>query len=350
MVSSFDFANDAHAGQVRKYTGEPYITHPICVLKILEEFASEILDANPFLRDVTLLHDVVEDTDVDIATIVSVFGQDIGEGVDSLTDCFTKQLHPELNRAQRKDAESDRLSKIDQRFQYIKIADLIHNAQSIRENDPSFWRAFRHEALNLLHKFAPVVRFSRIGSELASELSNSDNLEYDSVMLDLETMAVGPNAAVVQIGAIAFNLETGVRGPDVFLIDVDTQSCVELGGEIHPSTLHFWEKLEGFKPHSTPQPIMNALMALQRWFEDRPDVKRVWSQGPSFDVAIMEGYFLKTGLMVPWRYSDARDTRTVYDLANGLGWQKPAGTESTHNALGDCDRQIICLLSALEVL
>lgn len=96
--------------------------------------------------------------------------------------------------------------------------------------------------------------------------------------------------------------------------------------------------------------MRSALTDLARWLGKYPDLKRVWAQGPSFDVAILEGYYRRAGLPIPWGYSMPRDTRTVYDLAKERGWSKPEGTQAVHTSLEDCRRQIICLMSALNVL
>lgn len=54
----------------------------------------------------------------------------------------------------------------------------------------------------------------------------SDDNTMDSVMIDLETMATGPNAGVIQVGAIPFNSRTGLVKPDLFEVDVDlTAPC-----------------------------------------------------------------------------------------------------------------------------
>ena len=80
-------AIEAHGDQRRKYTGEPYITHPIHVAKILEdsvEHTTEMLAA-------AILHDVVEDTPVTFRDIKSHFGTDIAELVHYCTNVSEKE-------------------------------------------------------------------------------------------------------------------------------------------------------------------------------------------------------------------------------------------------------------------
>lgn len=178
----------------------------------------------------------------------------------------------------------------------------------------------------------------------------SDDNTMDSVMIDLETMATGPNAGVIQVGAIPFNSRTGLAKPDLFEVDVDLHSALLLGGEVDASTVQFWRDQGGLQPKRPPKAMRSALTDLARWLGKYPDLKRVWAQGPSFDVAILEGYYRRAGVPIPWGYSMARDTRTVYDLAKERGWSKPEGTQAVHTSLEDCRRQIICLMSALNVL
>lgn len=63
-----EFATKAHEGQVRKYTGDPYIIHPIAVAKRAVELANEYRVWNAaneeIIRSISYLHDVLEDTSV----------------------------------------------------------------------------------------------------------------------------------------------------------------------------------------------------------------------------------------------------------------------------------------------
>lgn len=176
--------------------------------------------------------------------------------------------------------------------------------------------------------------------------------DMNAVMIDLETLATGPNAGVVQIAAWPFNTETGKVSVDPFAVDVSLQTCLMVGGEVDEGTVLWWrEQAAGGVPFpETGVPIREALTRLSEWFERQPEETawNVWAQGPSFDVAILEGYYKRLGLKVPWGYSAARDTRTVYWLARQTGWEKPPETIAHHVATEDCRRQIICVLDALN--
>lgn len=135
------FAAIAHAGQVRKYTGEPYVLHPIHVMRLLWD--GGIKDTDILIA--ALLHDVVEDTGVNLSTIERRFGKFVAKLVDELTDKFTKEAYPSLNRAKRKQMERERIATTCGGSQTIKYADLISNTESIVPHDPGFARRYLEE-------------------------------------------------------------------------------------------------------------------------------------------------------------------------------------------------------------
>jgi len=144
IVKAEIFATQAHAlvEQKRKYTGEDYIVHPIRVAKIVEQFGgSDDQIAAAFL------HDVVEDTDVDILDVRMEFGNNIGEIVDGLTDVSqpsdgNRKLRKAMDRAHSADASAE--------AQFVKCADIIDNSADISANDPNFSKVYKQEMLELL--------------------------------------------------------------------------------------------------------------------------------------------------------------------------------------------------------
>ena len=71
---AFEFATRAHEGQVRKYTGVPYIVHPSEVMGIVST-----VEHDDAMLAAALLHDVVEDTDHTVDDIRAEFGDDVAE-------------------------------------------------------------------------------------------------------------------------------------------------------------------------------------------------------------------------------------------------------------------------------
>jgi len=149
-----DFANSAHRGQKRKYTGEDYIEHPIAVaLAVREQFPDD-----SSMVCAALLHDVLEDTDVDHAqlraflhrTCNSLAAERILKLVVELTDVYTNEDFEYLNRAERKRREAERLRSVSYEAQCIKRADIADNSLSINELDPKFAEVFNSEKAFLL--------------------------------------------------------------------------------------------------------------------------------------------------------------------------------------------------------
>lgn len=136
------FATKAHDGQVRKYTGVPYIVHPIEVSEIVARHngSNEMIAA-------ALLHDVVEDTDVTIDEIRNEFGNAVALLVDDLTDVSKKE---DGNRAVRKAMDREHIAKASAAAMVVKAADMISNGKDIKENDPAFAKVYLKEMKALL--------------------------------------------------------------------------------------------------------------------------------------------------------------------------------------------------------
>lgn len=182
-----------------------------------------------------------------------------------------------------------------------------------------------------------------------------DYQEPDCVMVDIESMGVNENAALIQVGAAVFNFNGKPLPPSVnrptFVQDIDLMSSLQAGGIVDQSTVRWWNDRGGFpaNPKQPPVHIRLALGRLADWLGRYPTVKEVWAQGSQFDVAVLQGYFRRLNIECPWTYNAGKDTRTVYALAKRKGWQKPSG-EPSHNALGDCLDQIATLRSACVFL
>lgn len=147
-----DFVKDEHGDQVRKYTGEPYWYHVFEVAKIVSKYEDGAIE-------IALGHDLLEDTNCTESKLESQLlslGYDllntdfIVQGIIDLTDVYTPEDFPDLNRANRKAFEAERLSSINPLSQSIKYADLIHNSQSIAKYDPGFAKIYFKEKRMIL--------------------------------------------------------------------------------------------------------------------------------------------------------------------------------------------------------
>jgi GTP pyrophosphokinase len=164
---SFAVADQMHSGQMRK-SGEPYITHPLAVARILAELG---MDTTTLVA--ALLHDTVEDTSYDLRTLRNEFGSEVALLVDGVT---------KLEKAYfGEDAEVETIRKMldragqDVRVLIIKLADRLHNMRTLDARSPASRSRIAKATLDVL-----VPLCDRLGIQALKR-----NLE-DSVLFNLE--------------------------------------------------------------------------------------------------------------------------------------------------------------------
>lgn len=152
---AFDTAKAAHNGQ-KRFSGEDYISHPIAAALILADFFP---DATTIAA--TLLHDVPEDTKVDIKTIRKDFGDKIAMLVDGVTKLSGVRLRNSTDKLY-----VDNLRKMflatshDVRVILIKLADRLHNMRTINFVKESKQKRIAQETLEI---YAPIANRLGIG-------------------------------------------------------------------------------------------------------------------------------------------------------------------------------------------
>ena len=175
---AFDLAVEAHAPQRRK-SGEAYIFHPIAVAKIV---ANEIgLDATAIAA--ALLHDVVEDTAYSLADIEAAFGETIALIVDGLT----KIAHLKKDMDISTQAENFRKMLLtlneDIRVIIIKIADRLHNMQTMESMPADKQRKIASETLYIYAPMAHRIGLYNIKTELEDlGLKYTEPDVYDNIL------------------------------------------------------------------------------------------------------------------------------------------------------------------------
>jgi len=160
------------------------------------------------------------------------------------------------------------------------------------------------------------------------------------VMIDLETLSTRAHATIAVISAVKFDRYKGETKDPVFYRKVNTFSCQEVGMHVSEETVNWWkgqdEKLQKdtFEGEDRVQ-LYQALNEFTIWFGNS---KKVWSNGACFDIPILSEAYERSGMKVPWKFWDIRDTRTLYELAGITSKDLPK--DNLHNALADCRRQI----------
>ena len=160
VLEAYRFSEQAHRGQVR-LSGEPYITHPLAVAGALAEWR---LDAQAIVA--ALLHDVMEDTEVSKAEIAERFGKPVAELVDGLSKL------ERLEFQSYQDAQADNFRKMlmamarDLRIVLIKLADRLHNLQTMAAVRPDKRRRVAHETLEIYAPIATRLGLNNISRQL----------------------------------------------------------------------------------------------------------------------------------------------------------------------------------------
>lgn len=160
---AYAFILEKHKGQLRK-SGEPYYHHLIEVAYILAS-----LQAGPATIIAGLLHDVVEDTDVEISEIEKKWGSDVAKLVDSLT----KIQRLKLSKIDSEDFEAEDHRKIfigmakDIRVIIIKLADRLHNMRTLSSLKEERQIALSQETKEVFVPIAHRLGLDNIKCELA---------------------------------------------------------------------------------------------------------------------------------------------------------------------------------------
>lgn len=150
-----EFTDKAHGNQMRKYTPERYIVHPVRVMELLKDYTNDIT-----VLAAALLHDVLEDTPVSADEIKNflktLLNQEQAERTlmltQELTDEYIKEKYPQWNRRKRKEKEVERLAAVSPDAQTIKYADIIDNCKEIVRYDTGFAPKFISECSTMLKK------------------------------------------------------------------------------------------------------------------------------------------------------------------------------------------------------
>ncbi|MQG12165.1 MAG: bifunctional (p)ppGpp synthetase/guanosine-3',5'-bis(diphosphate) 3'-pyrophosphohydrolase [SAR202 cluster bacterium] len=163
IIGAFEFAKDAHEGQKRK-SGHDFIVHPVEVATHLAR-----LELDPTVIISGLLHDVIEDTKINAKDIQNEFGKEISEIVTALT----KLTNDENNLIQNVDQKNMRRFLVsmakDVRVIIIKLADRLHNVETLEYLDLDKRKKIAKETLSIHAPLAQKIGMNDLKWRLEDE-------------------------------------------------------------------------------------------------------------------------------------------------------------------------------------
>ena len=160
------------------------------------------------------------------------------------------------------------------------------------------------------------------------------------VMLDLETMGKCPDAAIIAIGAVEFDVKTPQIGEKFYAL-VNLESAVLSGGVMDASTVLWWMKQSEDARNQflrVSVGIDQALADFSLWMKARAPVTevRVWGNGAAFDNVVLASAYRRLRLLPPWLFKNDRCYRTVKSLYPDVEMRREG---TLHNAVDDAESQ-----------
>ncbi|HUH08682.1 MAG TPA: RelA/SpoT family protein [Egibacteraceae bacterium] len=340
VVRAYQVAEAAHSGQLR-HSGEPYIVHPIGVAQVLAELG---MDTATIVA--ALLHDVVEDTELEIADLAEEFG----EQAAALVDGVTKLDRIQTTSREEQQAESLRKMLIamasDVRVLLIKLADRMHNMATLHHLPDAKGRRIAEETLDI---YAPLAhrlgmqqfkwqledmafaalhpkRFEEIRAMVAErQPERNEFLEKVIAQVDEELRAVKIRATIIGRPKHYYSIyeKMVLRGKefreiyDLVGLRVIVDSVRDCYGAL--GTLHaIWRPIPGRFKDYIAMPKFNLYQSLH--------TTMVGPEGKPLEVQIRTKAMHRTaeyGIAAHWKYKQAQrtDESEAQWLSQMLDWQ-----------------------------
>ena len=154
------FSAREHKGQKRA-SGESYLVHPLEVANILADMRLDAVSVST-----GLLHDVVEDTLVDVDTIRNYFGEEVANLVGGLTKIA------QISNVSREEQQAENVRKMllaminDVRVVLVKLADRLHNMRTLQFLSPEKRRRIAQETMDIYAPIAHRLGMGKLRGEL----------------------------------------------------------------------------------------------------------------------------------------------------------------------------------------
>ncbi len=186
LEGAITYASEMHKGQLRK-SGEPYITHPLQVAGLLVEWG---MDADTIVAGV--LHDTIEDTPATLEHIEHLFGRDVAflvDGVTKVSQARAGMRNLESYLPQTRDNLTKLLIAVGQdiRVIIIKLADRLHNMQTLQYKSPEKQKKIARETIDVFAPLADRLNMGRVRvqlEELSFRYLSPKEFEATKILMD----------------------------------------------------------------------------------------------------------------------------------------------------------------------
>ena len=335
---AYDMSREAHRHQTRT-TGESYITHPVAVASVVADIG---LDEASIIA--ALLHDAVEDTELTLAEIAEIFGEEVASIVDGVTKLDRLQF--DSQEAQQAATMRKMLVAMarDLRVLIIKLADRLHNMRTLASSSPDKQQRVAQETLDIYAPLAHRLGMQEIKQQLedlsfaalfpkryaevehlVSTRAPERNVYLARVLGQVDKMLVGVKikAELTSRGKHLWSIyekmvQKGREFDDIFdlmairIVVDDVRDCYGALGVIHGH----WKPVVGRFKDYIAMPKFNLYQSLHTTVIG-PDGKTIEVQIRSRDMHQRAEW----GVASHWAYKDAATPQEVEWLNRIIDWQ-----------------------------
>ncbi|MBA2735053.1 MAG: bifunctional (p)ppGpp synthetase/guanosine-3',5'-bis(diphosphate) 3'-pyrophosphohydrolase [Acidobacteria bacterium] len=210
---AYFFSAREHKGQMRA-SGEPYLVHPLEVANILADMRLDEISVST-----GLLHDVVEDTLVDLETIRKYFGDEVTLLVDGLTKIS------QISNVSHEEQQAENVRKMllamvnDVRVVLVKLADRLHNMRTLQHLKPEKRKRIAQETMDIYAPIAHRLGMGKLRGELEDlAFQHLHPEDYRELTVQLETRRPVNEAFLKEITA---SIEEQMHESDVPYVRIE---------------------------------------------------------------------------------------------------------------------------------
>lgn len=189
---------------------------------------------------------------------------------------------------------------------------------------------------------------------------NQEQMRQIHIVLDLETMGVKQDAAIIEIGMVIFN-HTGQEGTanliEQWSSAVSLENSMLRGGTVSPKTIEWWMDTDRTEardnwiasPKQGIHVALNAVAARILKYSAINPLPLIWGNGVNFDNEILKSAYERLEIKVPWGYRQDADFRTLKLLYKDVV-PEPAFVGTPHIALDDARHEATWLSQILQYI